>query len=65
MGGATFLPGKAYNLSSNLGYYDGAWAGALNFNALVSDDIAVNAGLGYGFSDGGELGARVGFTWGW
>ena len=65
MGGTTFLPGKAYNLSGNMGYYDGAWAAALNFGALVSEDVAVNAGMGYGFSDGGEFGARLGFTWGW
>jgi len=65
MGGATFLPDKAYNLSSNVGFYDGAWAGAINFSALVSQSAAINAGLGYGFNKGGKLGARVGFTYGW
>ena len=37
MGGTTFLPGKSYNLSGNVGTYRGAYAGALNFGALVSE----------------------------
>jgi hypothetical protein len=48
-----------------MGVYRGAWAGALNINALVSQDIALNAGIGAGFNKGGKLGGRVGFTWGW
>ena len=66
MGSNSFLPGKTFNLSGNVGTYRGAYAGAINFGALVSDSVALNAGVGSNFNKGGsKLGARAGFTIGW
>lgn len=64
MGGAAFLPDKPFNISGNLGFYRGAWAGAMNINALISPNAAINAGLGAGFNKKGKVGGRVGFTYG-
>jgi hypothetical protein len=65
MGGAMFLPDKAVNLTGNVGYYRGSWAGALNLGALVGDGAAFNAGIGKGINRNGKIGARAGFTVGW
>jgi autotransporter adhesin len=67
MGGAAFLPEKKFNVSGNLGFYRGAYAGALNVNVLIGDNLAINGGLGLGFNRGGngDLGGRVGATFGW
>ncbi|MEO8618579.1 MAG: YadA-like family protein, partial [Sphingomicrobium sp.] len=63
--GAVFLPGKTFNLSANVATYDGAHAGALMFGALISDNVAVTAGVSQGFNRGGKTAARAGFTFGW
>jgi len=65
MGGAMFLPDKTFNITGNVGTYRRAWAGALNVGALVSDSLALNAGVGKGFNKNGKVGARAGFTFGW
>jgi len=63
MGSNSFLPGKSFNISGNVGTYRGAYAGAINFGALISDSVALNAGIGSNFNKGGsKLGARAGFT---
>ena len=36
MGSNSFLPGKTFNMSGNIGTYRGAYAGAINFGALIS-----------------------------
>lgn len=65
MGGAAFLPDKQFNVTGNLGFYRSAWAGAMNINALVGTNAAINAGIGAGFNKKGKIGGRVGFTFGW
>ena len=65
LSGAMFLPGKTFNLTTNVGAYRGAVAGALQIGALVSDMIAVNAGIAHGFNKGGKTALRAGFTFGW
>ena len=64
LGGSAFLPNKAFNLNGNVGYYQKAWAAALNIAALISPNFAFNAGVGYGFNRGGTFGARAGITLG-
>mgnify|MGYP001351573247 CR=1 FL=1 len=65
MGGATFLPGMKFNLTANVATYDGAHAGSLQVGALVSDHVAVNAGVATGFNRRGKTAGRVGVTFGW
>ncbi len=65
LSGAMFLPGKTFNLTANVGSYRGAHAAALQFGALVSDNVAINAGIGHGFNKGGKTAIRAGFTLGW
>lgn len=65
LSGAMFLPGKSFNLTGNVGAYRGAVAGAVQFGALVSDNVAVNAGVAHGFNKGGKTALRAGFTVGW
>lgn len=65
MGGAVFLPGMKFNLTANVGTYEGAHAGSIQFGALVSPHVAVNAGVATGFNKGGKTAGRVGFTLGW
>jgi autotransporter adhesin len=65
LSGAMFLPGKSFNLTGNVGTYRGAHAAALQFGALVSDNVAVNAGIAHGFNKGGKTALRAGFTFGW
>lgn len=65
MGGGVFLPGMKFNLTANVGTYDGAHAGSVQFGALVSKHVAVNAGVATGFNKGGKTAGRVGFTFGW
>jgi hypothetical protein len=33
--------------------------------AMVSPNVAFNAGVAKGFNKGGKVGARAGFTFGW
>ena len=65
MSGNTFLPNTSFNLTANVATYDGAQAGALQVGAMVSDNLAVNAGVASGFNKGGKAAGRVGFTVGW
>ncbi len=65
MGGGSFLPDKAINLTGNVATYDGAWAGAMQLGALVRSNAALHAGLAKNFNKRGKVGARVGFTLGW
>lgn len=65
MSGNAFLPGTRFNMTGNIGTYNGAVAGSLQVGAMVSDRAAVNAGIATGFNKKGKVGARVGFTLGW
>ena len=65
MSGNAFLPNKSFNLTGNVGYYQGAVAGALQIGALVSPNAAFNAGVSTNFNKKGGVGARAGFTFGW
>ena len=60
-----FLPGTKFNLTANVATYGGAQAGAIQMNALVSENVAINAGVATGFNKGGQTAARVGLTFGW
>ncbi len=65
LSGNSFLPGKQFNVTGNVGTYRGAYAAALQVGAMVSESAAVNAGIAKGFNRDGKVGARVGFTFGW
>ncbi|MGL5839394.1 MAG: YadA family autotransporter adhesin [Sphingorhabdus sp.] len=65
MGGAAFLPDMKFNLTANVATYDGAHAGALQMGALVTPNVAINAGVATGFNKRGKTAARVGVTVGW
>jgi hypothetical protein len=65
LGGATFLPDKHFNLTANVATYDGAHAGAFQFGALLTPNVAVNAGVATGFNRRGKTAGRAGFTIGW
>ena len=65
LGGNSFLPGKQFNLTGNVGTYRGAVAGSLQVGAMVSENTAFNAGVATGLNKGGKIGARAGFTFGW
>jgi len=65
MSGNAFLPNKTFNLTGNVGTYEGAWAGALQSGAMVSPNVAVNGGIAKNFNKEGGVGARAGFTFGW
>lgn len=65
MGGNAFLPDMKFNLTANVATYDGAQAGAFQMGAMVSDNVAVNAGVATSFNKGGKVAGRVGFTVGW
>ena len=65
MSGNAFLPDRKVNVTSNLGFYNGAIAGSLQLGVLVSENVAVNAGIATGFNKGGKTGGRVGVSFGW
>lgn len=65
LSGAMFLPGKSFNLTGNIGTYRGARAAAVQFGALVGNNVALNAGIAKGFNKGGKTALRAGFTIGW
>jgi hypothetical protein len=65
LGGAVMLPNRRFNLTANLATYDGAQAGSVQMNALISDSIAINAGVATGFNKHGQTAGRVGVTVGW
>ena len=62
--GGSLLPGKKFNLTANVGTYGGAYAGALQVGAMVSESVATNAGVAKGFNRDGKTAARAGFTLG-
>lgn len=65
MAGVTGLQSnERFALSANWGHYDSANAFAFSGAARFSQQITINAGLGFG-SDTGELGARAGVRMGW
>lgn len=64
MGGNAFLPNMKFNLTANVATYDGAHAGSLQIGALVTDNVAVNAGVATGFNRNGSTAARAGMTFG-
>jgi len=65
LSGNSFLPGKSFNLTGNVGTYRGAVAMALQLGALVGENVALNAGVAKSLNKSGKLGARAGFTVGW
>jgi len=65
LSGNSFLPGKSFNLTGNVGTYRGAVAMALQVGAMVSPNVALNAGVAKGLNKNGKVGARAGFTVGW
>lgn len=65
MSGNAFLPDRSFNITGNVGSYEGAFAGALQIGAVVSPNAAFNAGIATNFNKKGGVGARAGFTFGW
>lgn len=65
MSGNAFLPDMKFNLTANVATYDGAHAGSLQAGALVSRNVALNAGVASGFNKRGKAAARAGVTIGW
>lgn len=65
LSGGVLLPGSKFSMTSNLATYDGANAGAIQFNYLVNDKFVINGGVAGGFNKGGDVGGRVGFSFGW
>jgi len=64
LSGAAFLPDKRINVTGNIGAYRGEVAAALQVGALVSDSVAINAGVATGFNSGAGTAVRGGFTFG-
>jgi hypothetical protein len=65
LGGNSFLPGKKFNLTVNVGSYDGESALAAQFGYMVNDSLAINGGVASGFGSGSSTAVRGGFTYGW
>jgi hypothetical protein len=65
MGGSAFLPDMRFNLTANVATYDGAHAGSVQLGALVTRNVALNAGVAAGFNKRGKAAGRVGVTFGW
>lgn len=64
LSGGAFLPDKKINITGNIGAYRGEVAGALQIGALISENVALNAGVATGFSSGAGTAFRGGFTFG-
>lgn len=62
LSGGTFLPGKRFNLTGNIGAYRGEVAGSLQIGALITENVALNAGVATSFNDYGGTAVRGGFT---
>lgn len=65
MSGGTFLPNKTMNLTFNMGHYDGKSALSAQINYLVSQNVALNAGVAKGLNKDGKVALRGGVTFGW
>lgn len=65
LSGGTFLPGKKFNLTANIGAYGGEAAVAAQMGYLVSENVAINAGVATSFRNyhtGGNVAVRGGIT---
>lgn len=62
LGGAAFLPNHKFNLTANVGTYRGETAIAGQLGILVSDNLALNAGVATSFHSYGGTAARAGLT---
>jgi trimeric autotransporter adhesin len=51
-------------MTANVATYDRAYAGSFQLNALVSENVALNAGVATGFNKGGKTADRVVLTFG-
>jgi hypothetical protein len=64
LSGGFFLPGKQFNLTANVAGYRGEAAVAAQLGALISENVAVNAGVATSFNSYGGTAIRGGFTFG-
>ena len=64
MSGGTFLPNKKFNLTANIGGYRSEAAIAGQLGILVSENVAVNAGIATGFNSRGGTAWRGGLSLG-
>ncbi len=65
LGGGTWLPeNKRFAISGNFGTFRGQNAFGGSFQARVTDNLVLNAGIGAGFQQGG-VGGRVGASYAW
>ncbi len=64
LSGGAFLPNKTWNLTANVGGYGGEEAIAAQVGFLVSESVALNAGIATSFSGHGSVGWRGGVTFG-
>lgn len=62
LSGGTFLPNKKLNFTVNLGGYRGETAIAGQVNYLISENVAVNAGVAQSFSSHGGTAWRGGMS---
>lgn len=62
MSGGMFLPDKQFNLTMNVGGYRSEGAIAAQLGYLVSENIAINAGVAKGFSKYGRVAYRGGVS---
>ena len=64
MSGGVFLPNKRFNVTANIGTYKGESAISGQLGILVSDNVALNAGVATSFNSYGGTAARGGVTFG-
>lgn len=64
LSGGTFLPGKKVNFTANIGAFRGEAAVAAQLGVLISDNLALNAGVATSFHSYGGTAVRGGFTFG-
>jgi hypothetical protein len=58
------MPNVNFTLSGSVGFYEGAQAIAVNGAARVSNNAYVTGAIGGGINEGGSVGGRVGFVFG-
>lgn len=64
LGGGTLPDNKRFALSANWGGFRGENAAGVTGLLRVTDNLVINGGVGFGFSEGG-VGGRVGATLAW
>jgi hypothetical protein len=64
MGGAVIFPDSPLTFTGGFSTYEGAYAAALQVNAMIAPKAAVNIGVAKGFNKEGKTGARVAFSFG-